>query len=286
MNKKTIALILAVLTVVMCFAFAACSGKGDNETTAPAGSETTAPAAESDLAYITNKGKLTIGYTIFAPMNFEDADGNLTGFETEFAKAVCKELGVEADFQLISWAAKETELKSKNIDCIWNGMTIDADRKAAMEITNAYMKNKQVLVVKAEDADKYLTAEALDGVAIVAEQKSAGETVATNNAIFAKAEFTAVKDQATALKEVKSGIAKGCVVDYVTSIGMIGEGTSYEDLVVVDELAFEEEEYGIAFRKGSDATAKVNEIISKLVANGELAKIAAKYELTEQLIAK
>ena len=286
MKKKSIALILAVLTVVMCFVFAACGGTGNKETTAPAGDETTVATADSDLDYIKNKGKLVIGYTIFAPMNYEDENGDLIGFETEFAKAVCKELGVEADFQLISWAAKETELKSKNIDCIWNGMTIDADRKAAMEITNAYMKNKQVLVVKAENADKYLTADALDGVAIVAEQKSAGETVATTEAIFAKAAFTAVKDQATALKEVKSGVSQGAVVDYVTSIGMIGEGTSYEDLVVVDELVFQEEEYGIAFRKGSDATAKVNEIISKLAANGELKKIAEKYELAEQLIAK
>ena len=86
--------------------------------------------------------------------------------------------------------------------------------------------------------------------------------------------------------EVSSGTAGACVVDYVASIGMIGEGTSYEDLIVVDELTFAEEEYGIAFRKGSDATAKVNEIISKLAANGELKKIAEKYELAEQLIAK
>ena len=86
--------------------------------------------------------------------------------------------------------------------------------------------------------------------------------------------------------EVASGVSDACVVDYVLSIGMIGEGTDYEDLVVVDSLAFADEEYGIAFRKDSDTTAAVNDAISALVANGKLAEIAANYKLEEQLIAK
>ncbi len=276
MNKKIIALILAALAVVMCFAFAACGGEKATE----------GNAADSDLAYIQNNGKLVIGYTLFAPMNYEDDKGELTGFETDFAKAVCAELGLEAEFQLISWAAKETELASKNIDCIWNGMTITPEREETMSISTPYMANKQVLIVKKENADKYLKAEDMKDVAIVAEQESAGEGVAQTDAFFADAKYTAVQDQATALKEVKAGTAEGCVVDYVLSIGMIGEGTDYEDLVVVDSLAFADEQYGIAFRKGSDTTAAVNEAISKLVANGKLAEIAANYKLTEQIIAK
>ena len=102
----------------------------------------------SDWEYIKNKGELVIGITYFAPMNYENADGELVGFETEFAKAVCEVLGVNAKFQEISWAAKETELAAKNIDCIWNGMTITEERAEAMSITIPYMANKQVLVVK------------------------------------------------------------------------------------------------------------------------------------------
>ena len=275
MKKKSIAIIMAVLAVVLCVALAACGGD-----------KATDGNAASDFAYIKDNGKMVIGYTLFAPMAYEDADGNLTGFETEFAKAVCKELGIEAEFQLISWAAKETELASKNIDCIWNGMTITPERQETMSISTPYMANKQVLIVKKENADKYLKAEDMKDAKIVAEQESAGEGVAQTDAFFAEAQYTAVKDQATALKEVKSGVSDGCVVDYVLSIGMIGEGTDYEDLVVVDSLAFADEEYGIAFRKGSDTTAEVNAAISKLVQNGELAKIADNYKLAEQLIAK
>ena len=282
MNKKILALVLAL---VMMLSLAACGGNGA-ETTTAAGDTTAAEDAVSDLAYIQDKGELVIGYTEFAPMNYKDDNGEFVGFETEFAKAVCKELGVNAKFQLISWEAKETELKSKTIDCIWNGLTITPEREEAMSISTPYMANKQVLIVKKENADKYLKAEDMKDAKIVAEAESAGEEVAKSDEFFATAKYTAVKDQKTALMEVASGVADGCVVDYVLSIGMIGEGTDYSDLVVVESLAFADEQYGIAFRKGSDTTAKVNEIITKLVENGELNKIAETYKLTEQIIAK
>ena len=282
MKKKSIALILAALAVIMCFALAACggTGAGGNEPS------TDAPEVASDLDYIKEKGEMIIGYTEFAPMNYKNDAGEFVGFETDFAKAVCEELGVEAKFQLISWEAKETELAAKTIDCIWNGMTITPERLEAMSISTPYMANKQVLIVKAENADKYLKPEDMDGAKIVAEIESAGEGVAKEDAFFAKAQYTSVADQATALMEVASGVSDGCVVDYVLSIGMIGEGTDYEDLVVVDSLAFADEEYGIAFRKDSDTTAAVNEAISALVANGKLQEIAADYKLEAQLIAK
>ena len=261
--KKILALIMAL---AMVFVLGACGGN----------------AEQTDAEYITEKGTLVIGYTLFAPMNYLDDAENLTGFEVEFGKAVCEKLGVEPVFQLIDWKSKETELNSKAIDCIWNGMTITEERQTNMSISTPYMANKQVLVVKADKAG--LTS--VDGLKIVAESESAGEKVAKTDAFFANADYTAVDSQAKALMEVKSGTADGCVVDYVCSIGMIGEGTDYEDLVVVDSQAFAEEKYGIAFRKGSDMTDKVNAAITELVNDGTLAAIAAEYKLTEQLIAK
>jgi polar amino acid transport system substrate-binding protein len=105
---------------------------------------------DSDYKYVMDKGELVIGITYFAPMNYQNEDGELIGFETEFAKAVCAELGVNAKFQEISWAAKETELAAKNIDCIWNGMTITPEREENMSVSIPYMQNKQVKVVKSK----------------------------------------------------------------------------------------------------------------------------------------
>lgn len=284
MKKKILALIMAVIAVVMCLTLAACNGNKPSDGNASDGNASAGDVVASDLDYIKNKGEMVIGYTLFAPMDYEDENGALTGFEVDFGKAVCEKIGVEPKFQLIKWEAKETELNAKTIDCIWNGMTITDERMATMSISTPYMANKQVLLVKAENADKFTTAEALNGAKIVAEAESAGEGVAKEDPFFAGATYTAVDSQAKALMEVASGLADGCVVDYVLSIGMIGEGTDYADLVVVDELSFADEQYGIAFRKDSDVTAAVNSAIAELIASGELEQIAAKYKLSEQII--
>ena len=273
--KKILALVLALTFI---FTLCACNKTNDDNN-----DNNNDKVEASDKDYIVGKGEMIIGITYFEPMNYIDDKGDLTGFETEFAKAVCEELGVTAKFQEISWTAKETELASKNIDCIWNGMTATAEREEAMSVSQHYMKNKQVLVMK---ADKAADVKNADGLTIVAEKESAGEEVATSDEFFAKANYIAVDTQSKALTEVKSGTADGCVVDYVCSIGMIGEGTDYADLVVVETEAFNEEEYGIAFRKGSDITAEVNKAIDALINNGKLAEIAKKYKLEEQIIVK
>ena len=107
-------------------------------------------AEESDWEYIQKKGELVVGITYFAPMNYLDENGELIGFETEFAKAVADKLGIEVKFQVIDWNSKETELASKNIDCIWNGMTITPEREENMQISIPYMENKQAVVIKAD----------------------------------------------------------------------------------------------------------------------------------------
>ena len=263
----------AVLAVIMAFSvvglFAACSKDA---------------STDSDLAYVQDKGNLVIGITLFAPMDYYDENNELTGFEVEFGKAVCEKLGVEPVFQEINWEAKESELNAKNIDCIWNGFTINDERLATMSISDPYMANKQVLITKEENADKYATAGSLAGKTLVAEKESAGEDVATTDSFFEGANYTAVDSMAKAIMEVKSGTADAAVIDYVTGIGSIGEGTDYSDIVMVESASFADEQYGIAFRKGSDITAEVNKAIDELIADGTLQKIAEKYKLSEQLI--
>ena len=277
--KKIIAILLAALMLV---AFAACGAKKDDTTTKAADNA----AADSDLAYIQEKGSLVIGMTIFEPMDYYDKNGELTGFEVEFGKAVCEKLGVEAKFQEISWEAKETELSAKNIDCIWNGLTITPERQETMSISNPYMNNKQVIITKAENAEAFAKAGALEGKTVVAEKESYGEEIIADKAnadYFGKANYVAVQDMKSALMEVKSGTADAAVIDYVTGIGSLGENSDYKDLAIV-EKSFADEQYGIAFRSGSDVTAKVNTIIAELMKDGTLEKIAEKYNLTAQLV--
>ena len=220
-------------------------------------------------------------------MNYMDENGNLTGFETEFATKVCEKMGVTPKFQKIDWDSKEVELNAKTIDCIWNGLTITEERKENMSISTPYMENKQVMVAKADIADQLTSADALKGKTVVAEKKSAGEEVAQSDEFFTSADYVSVDSQAKALLEVKSGTADVAVIDYVMSIGTLAEGSDYSDLKVVSDKAFSPEQYGIALRKDSTETlAKLNDAIQACADDGSLEQIAEKYNLQDLLLVK
>lgn len=266
--KKIIALAMAGLMAAT--ALAGCGGSG----------------SDTDWDYIKNKGEMIIGITYFEPMNYKDDSGELTGFETEFAKAVCDELGVKPKFQEINWDSKEVELKSKTIDCIWNGMTITDERKDAMNITNPYMQNKQVMVCKKDNVEKYSTKDGVKGASVVAEAGSAGEEVAKGEDFFKEAKYVAADSQAKALLEVKAGTSDIAIIDYVMSIGTLKSGSDYGDLSVVEAQSFSPEEYGVAFRKDSNTTDKVNDAMKKVAESGKLKEIADKYSLTDLVLLK
>ena len=261
--KKKLALVLAIIvTLTSILALAGCGDKGTS--------------TDSDLAYVQEKGTLVVGMTEYAPMNYKDkTTGEWTGFDTEFAQAVAKELGVKVEFIVIDWDNKFPELNSKSIDCIWNGMTITDEALKNASVSDAYVKNAQVVVAKADVAAKYTSLDQMKDLTFAAESGSAGEGVIKDAGIK---NYTAVLAQSDALMEVNAGSADACVIDITMANAMTGEGTSYANLKTVCSL--NEEEYGIAFRKGSDLTAKVNEIMATLKSNGTLDALAAEYSLT------
>ena len=104
--------------------------------------------AAGDVAYIQGKGKLIVGITEFEPMDYKAADGSWIGFDADMAKLVAEKLGVDIEFVEIDWDRKVDELDGKGIDVVWNGMTLTEGVKAAMECTNAYCENAQVVVTK------------------------------------------------------------------------------------------------------------------------------------------
>ena len=265
--KKLLSLLMA-LTMVL--ALAAC-GAPKTETPPADANQTQA----SDLDYVKKNGKMVIGYTLYAPMNFKDESGNFTGFDTELAKLVCERLGVEPNFQEINWDTKEVELNAKTIDCIWNGLTIDDERKANMELTQPYVKNAQVVLMK--DGATYTDTASLVGKTVVAEQGSAGEKTIKADTNLAKASYIPKSVQSDCLMEVKSGTADAAILDLTLAKTMTGEGTNFSDLKIMDRLG--EEDYGVAFRKGSDISAEVNKIFDELRADGSLAALAEKYGL-------
>ena len=290
--KKLIGLLAAAMLIP---ALASCGGSQQADTTgADTAADTT--AAESDWAQVQEKGVLTIGVTNYPPMNYLDDNGNWTGFDTEFAQAVAEELGIDVTFTEISWDAKETELASRNIDALWNGMCITPEREEAWEITTPYMYNTQAMVMKA-DREAEIMAD-VAGKNVVSEAGSTGEEKVTGKMddandptveviaadYFKDANHTGVSNMATALMDVQNGIADIAVVDSVIAEGMInGDGSSLTDLVINTDNKFGDQWFGAAFRKGSDICPMVNEAMKKLVDNGKLMELAQKYGLTESV---
>lgn len=270
--KKLLALVLAG---AMALTFAACGAKTETET---AKTETETKTEQSDLEYIKEKGKLVIGITDFEPMDYKDADGNWIGFDADMAKAFAKSLGVEAEFVEIEWSNKVLELNGKSIDCVWNGMTLTPEVTSAMDCTKAYCNNQQVVVVPADKADSYKTAESCKELSFAVEEGSAGEDMAKENSF----NYTAVKDQATAVMEVASGTSDAAIIDSLMAAAMVGEGSGYESLTYT--VGLNSEEYGVGFRKGSDLTEKLNEFFEAAKANGELEKTAEKYGVQAALV--
>ena len=251
--KKIIAIALSVMLLALC-----CVGCGSQKED--------------------SKPTVVVGYTIYAPMNYLDENNELIGFDTDLAKAVFEGMGYEVIFQEIDWSSKYTDLDSGTIDCIWNGFTCnvadDEDgimRSEKVDFSYNYMENRQVIVAK---ADAGITSAAdLSGKIAAVESGSAGETYAAS---FDGVTTKGFLKQTDCLFEVNAGTADFAVLDAQLAKSYAGKG-DYTSLAIVDDLSSDVEYYAIGFKKGSDLTAKVNEQLEKLAADGTIAKLAKQY---------
>ena len=250
--KKIIAIALSVMLLALCFT--GCQSAAGNK-----------------------KDTVVVGYTIYAPMNYLDESGELIGFDTDLAKAVFEHLGYEVIFQEIDWSSKYTDLDSNTIDCVWNGFTCNtADddgimRADKVDFSYNYMENRQVIVAK---ADAGITSAAdLSGKIAAVESGSAGETYATS---FEGVTTKGFLKQTDCLFEVNAGTADFAVLDAQLAKSYAGQG-DYANLAIVDDLSSDVEYYAIGFKKGSELTAKVNEQLEALAADGTIAKLAKEY---------
>ncbi len=259
MMKKTIAVLMVV---AMLFCFAGCGEK----------------ANQTDLEYVQDKGTLVVGITDFAPMDYEDDEGNWIGFDADMAKKFAEKLGVEVEFVEIEWDNKAMELDAKNIDVVWNGMTLTDEVKAAMATSNAYCNNAQIVIVKADVAENYKTIEDCKELNFAVEKGSAGKEQADANSF----KSTEVVDQATALTEVKSGTSDAAIIDSLMAAAMVGEGTGYADLTYTVPL--NSEEYGVGFRKNSNLVDEINEFFKETYADGTMMEIAEEYGVQASII--
>ena len=263
--KKISALLLA--GVMAATALAGCGGS--NSTTAKGSSET-----ENDWTYIQNKGEFVIGITYFEPMNYMDENGNLTGFETEFATKVCEKMGVTPKFQKIDWDSKEVELNAKTIDCIWNGFTYTG-RENDYTFSDPYVDNSIVMVVKADSGITSLAD--LAGKSVMAQAASSAV-----DAINENEDFKASLKEVVELGDYNMGfmdLAQGTVDAVAADLGVAQYQIANNDgdYVILDE-PLSTEQYAIGFLKGNtELRDAVNAELLKMAEDGTMLEIAQKY---------
>lgn len=228
-------------------------------------------------AYIENKGELIIGLDdAFAPMGFRDETGELVGFDIDLANAVGEYLGINITFQPIEWTAKDMELSSKRIDCIWNGMSVTPERIEAYSLTKKYLNNK-IVIMTMDPELKIASAEDLAGVTLATQGASSALEAMQANEVWPniEANVTEYANYDEAILAMQGGRVQAIVVDQV-----LGEykNANMDTKMTVCDFDFGDDLYAIGCRKGeTDVADKINEAIQALIDNGKAAEISNKW---------
>lgn len=276
--KKKIALILAAVILVLSLGLAACgtADEGNTDTNPAGGDKSNGEKMEVDdakVAAAANDGVFKIGLDPeFPPMGYRDTEGNYVGFDIDLAKEVAKRLGMEFEAVPINWDAKNMELGTGNIDCIWNGFTMTG-REGDYLWTSPYVTNAQVIVVNEKSDIK--TAADLAGKVLALQQGSTAEN-ALNSRTDIKSSLANtlfVADNVSALNELKVGGVDAVLVDEVVADYYIAKNPG---LKVIDSIA--QESYGVGFALGNSALRdKVETTLQEMAKDGTMKKISEQW---------
>jgi polar amino acid transport system substrate-binding protein len=258
--KKAITLLLMTICATALFAGGAKeNAEGDNS-----------------LKYIQDKGVLILGLDdSFPPMGFRDENGEVAGFDIDLAKEVAKRMGVELKMQPIDWDAKILDLNSKDIDVIWNGLTITEDRIEKIEFSKPYIANRQIVIVQKDSGIN--TKADLAGKSMGIQMSSSADNAVNGDAstVATFKELVKYQDNVQALMDLGTGRIDAVVVDEIMGRYYISKKPGVYDVAAED---FGAEEYGIGFRKGEVAfVSEVDRILDEMVKDGTAAAISNKW---------
>ena len=269
--KKISLAVFAMMMVAMLAVFAGCSSSSDtNSGTADSGT-----AQDNSLQNVLDKGTLVLGLDdSFPPMGFRDENNNIVGFDIDVATEVANRMGVELKLQPIEWSTKEMELNTGSVDCLWNGLSIDDERKQAMDLSEPYMTNRMVLVVLNDS--EYTDQASLAGKTIGVQNGSTAEKI-LEESDFAKTIGNTIgfKDNVTAFMELETkGIDAIFMDEVVANYAITSQNKDFK--VLEDGLT--EEEYAVGFKKGNTALKnEVQKYIDEMKADGNMTQISEKW---------
>lgn len=232
--------------------------------------------SDNSLDKIKERGSFILGLDdSFPPMGFRDENNKIAGYDIDLASEVCKRLGVELKCQPVDWAAKEQELNTGKIDCIWNGFTMTSERDEALAFTKPYLKNAQVVIVRKDS--NFTSLEDLAGKTIGLQAGSSAADALDSAVEFKKSLKNVIefKDNLTAFMDLEIKGIDGIVMDMV--VGNYSIKKTGKPFVVIGE-SLADEEYGIGFRKTDIALRDaVQKTLEEMAADGTVAEISTKW---------
>jgi polar amino acid transport system substrate-binding protein len=230
--------------------------------------------AESGVETVA-KGKFTVGFDQeFPPMGFVGDDGEFTGFDLDLAAEAAKRMGLELVLQPIAWDSKDFELTSKNIDCIWNGFTMNG-REDGYTWTEPYMANTQVFVVRADSG--ITTLEDLAGKTVAVQSDSSAEAALADNPELLETfgEYITASDYNGALMDLEAKGVDAVAMDAIVANYRI-EKTDANLVILEETLA--EEEYGVGFLLGNEKLRdKVQSVLEEMAEDGTMKEISEQW---------
>ena len=284
--KKILSMLLALTLAAVSFV-----GCSQNQETQQSGSEASDAAAnlsegdsqaentgDDSLQKIKDKGQLVLGLDdSFPPMGFRDTDNNIVGYDIDLAKEVAERMGVELVITPVDWDYKETELNDGNVDCLWNGMSVDDERKEKMNLSEPYMENRQVVVVLADSGINTLADLAGKSVILQAGSTAVGALDSKEDVKSTLREVTEVPDNVQAMMELGQGTGDAVVMDEVVARYYISKSDNPDQFKVLDE-ALSDEVYAVGFRKADQSLRdEVQKILGEMKADGTLKTITEKW---------
>jgi polar amino acid transport system substrate-binding protein len=253
---------IAIITLIMLFSLTLMFAQGVKES-----------QGDMSLEKVLDKGQFVLGLDdSFPPMGYRNDDNEIVGFDIDLAKEVTSRMGVELVLQPIDWNAKEQELNTGNIDCIWNGFTITAERAENINFTEPYVNNAQVAVVKEGSSVQTLADLKGKNVGIQA-GSSAAEAIYSNEAFASSLkQIVEVKDNLTALMDLEIGGVDAVVLDlFVANDNIKRSGKAFR----IIEEPLSSEKYGVGFRKNDNALRnEVQRILEAMAKDGSMAEIS------------
>ena len=269
MRKKLSKIMLcAVLAGTMLFT--ACGNSDSKENDA----KDVASTEDNSLQKVKDAGKLILGLdATFKPMGYTDENDEIVGFDIDVAEEVCKRMGVELVKEPINWDTKEQDLNIGKIDCIWNGMSINASRQETMNLSEAYMENEMVFVVNGSSEVTVMSDLADKNIAV--QNGSTAQEILEASEVGKTCTITTIATNVEALQQLELNLVDAVFLDSVVANYEIAE--SGKDYKVLEE-GLEKEEYAIGFRKGDQKLRdEVQKILSEMKADGTLGEISTKW---------